>query len=164
MYEGQRDTLLAQQLNVEQARFAVESIQDTAQTVEALRAGAAEGRRALGAGARRLDLAAIDRLQDEMADLADLSAEINGALGQASYAVPDDVDEADLMAELDALEDDMGAEAELGAGGGREAAAAAGGVPSYLAADDEAALLSEHELGLPSAPAAGGQAAPAMPT
>lgn len=38
-----------------------------------------------------------------------------------SYNVPDDVDETDLMAELDALELDMGSEA-----------VSAGGVPSYL--------------------------------
>ena len=55
--------MLAQALNVEQARFAVESIQDTAQTVEALRGGVAEGKRALGQGAKQLDLAAIDRLR-----------------------------------------------------------------------------------------------------
>lgn len=163
MYEGQRDTLCAQQLNVEQARFAVESIQDTAQTVQALKGGVAAGRQALGAQKGQLDLGAIDRLQDEMADLADLSAEINGALGQ-SYAVPDDVDEADLMAELDALEDDMAlggtgeAEGAMGAAG----AGAAGGVPAYLADDDAGLLDAQEQLGLPSAPAGGGHAAPAL--
>lgn len=155
MYEGQRDTLYAQQFNVEQARFAVESIQDTAQTVQALKGGVAAGRQALGAQKGQLDLGAIDRLQDEMADLADLSAEINEAIGQ-SYAVPDDVDEADLMAELDALEDDMA----LGGAGEEATATAAGGVPSYLADDDAGLLDAQEQLGLPSAPA-GGQAAAA---
>jgi charged multivesicular body protein 5 len=164
MYEGQRDTLLSQQLNVEQARFAVDSIQDTAQTVQALKGGLEAGKKALGAHRGALDLAVIDRLQDDMAELADLSAEVNEAIGR-SYAVPEDVDEADLMAELDALEDDMLA-GELGEGGGaaaeRAAAAGAGGVPSYLADDREDAEAAAAELGLPTAPA--GQAAPALPT
>jgi charged multivesicular body protein 5 len=161
MYEGQRDTLHAQQLNVEQARFAVESIQDTAQTVQALRGGVAAGRAALGASKGQLDLGAIDRLQDEMAEMADLSTEINEAIGQ-SYAVPDGVDEADLMAELDALEDDMafgeGAAGERAGGG----ALGAGGVPSYLADEGGGLDAEAQEFGLPAAPA--GQAAPALPT
>lgn len=59
-------------------------------------------------------------LQDELADMADLTNEINEAMGQ-SYAIPDDVDEADLMAELDALEGDLALDETLGASG-----------PSYL--------------------------------
>lgn len=167
MYEGQRDTLHAQQLNVEQARFAVESIQDTAQTVQALRGGVAAGRAALGAHKGQLDLGAIDALQDEMAEMAGLSAEINETLGQ-SYAVPDDVDEADLMAELDALEDDMAfgdGAAAVGGGSGVAAGAygAAGGVPSYLADEAGAGADAEaQEFGLPAAPA--GHAASALPT
>ena len=52
-------------------------------------------------------------------------------MGQ-SFAVPDDVDEADLMAELDALEADMALEPATGA---------AGGVPSYLAEPEELEAL-----------------------
>lgn len=52
--------------------------------------------------------------------LQDITNEINEMMGQ-SFAVPEDVDEADLMAELDALEGDMAAETST-----------AGGVPSYL--------------------------------
>lgn len=48
-----------------------------------------------------------------------MAKEINDAMGR-SYEVPEDVDESDLMAELDALEDDLGAEAVSGA------------TPSYL--------------------------------
>lgn len=58
-------------------------------------------------------------LQDELADMADLTNEINEMMGQ-SYAIPDDVDEADLMAELDALETDLATEEAIGA------------TPSYL--------------------------------
>ncbi|KAL0008154.1 hypothetical protein SO802_009656 [Lithocarpus litseifolius] len=82
----------------------------------------------------------IDNLQDEMMDLMDVSSEIQESLGR-SYNVPDDIDEDDLMGELDALEADMGTEAD--------------GVPSYLQPDTESDLDSE--LNLPSAPT--GQAA-----
>jgi hypothetical protein len=50
-----------------------------------------------------------------------MTNEINEAMGR-SYDVPDDLDEADLMAELDALEEDLATEGP----------AAEGGVPSYL--------------------------------
>lgn len=63
--------------------------------------------------------------------MADLTNEINEAMGQ-SYAIPDDVDEADLMAELDALEGDLALDDAVGASG-----------PSYL---------QEPELELPTAP------------
>lgn len=52
--------------------------------------------------------------------MADLTSEINQMMGQSCYAIPDDVDEEDLMHELDALEDDLSAEPAMGAG------------PSYL--------------------------------
>lgn len=51
--------------------------------------------------------------------MADLTNEINEMMGQ-SYTIPDDVDEADLMAELDALETDLAMEDTVGA------------APSYL--------------------------------
>lgn len=52
--------------------------------------------------------------------MADLTNEINTMMGQTCYAIPDDVDEEDLMHELDALEDDLAAEPAMGA------------TPSYL--------------------------------
>jgi hypothetical protein len=79
-------------------------------------------------------------LQDELADMADLTNEINEAMGQ-SYAIPDDVDEADLMAELDALEGDLALEDAVGASG-----------PSYL---QVRRLLSIALLGVCAAVVAG---------
>jgi hypothetical protein len=52
--------------------------------------------------------------------MADLTNEINQMMGQSCYAIPDDVDEDELMGELDALEDDFAAEEAMGSG------------PSYL--------------------------------
>jgi Snf7 len=49
--------------------------------------------------------------------------EIQEVMGQ-TFGVPDDIDEDELLGELDALEDELAAEAEH--------AETAGGVPSYL--------------------------------
>ncbi|KAG9984071.1 hypothetical protein KCU78_g21004, partial [Aureobasidium melanogenum] len=51
----------------------------------------------------------IDKLQDEMADLMDIGNEIQESISR-SYDVPEDVDEAELDAELEAL----GEEVDLG--------------------------------------------------
>eukprot|EP00775_Hariotina_reticulata_P007837 gene7837-8034_t len=142
MYEQQRETLYNQQFNMEQTRFTVESIQDTVQTVQALKAASSQMKGAMKAN-KELDLNFIDNLQEELADMSDLTNEINEMMGQ-SYAIPDDVDETDLMAELDALEGDLALEEAVGSG------------PSYLqepelpelpAAPNQAA---EEELGLPA--------------
>lgn len=134
MYEQQRDTLLNQQMNMESTKFTVESIQDTVQTVQALKAASSHMKGAMK-GNKELNLSFIDNLQEELADMADLTNEINQMMGQ-SYMVPEDVDEGDLMAELDALEEDLVAEEP-------------GGAPSYLAEPDlpelPAAPQTEHE-------------------
>ena len=64
-----------------------------------------------------------------MAEMMDEFNEINEALGQ-NFSTPDDIDEADLEAELDLLEDEL--EDEVGTGA----------VPSYL----------QQEPAMPSAP------------
>uniref|UniRef100_A0A383VAB0 Charged multivesicular body protein 5 n=1 Tax=Tetradesmus obliquus TaxID=3088 RepID=A0A383VAB0_TETOB len=144
MYEGQRETLYNQQFNMEATRFQVESIQDTVQTVQALKAANSQMKGAMKAN-KELDLSFIDSLQDELADMADLTNEINEAMGQ-NYAIPDDVDEADLMAELDALEGDLALEDAVGASG-----------PSYLQADLMAELDAlEGDLALEDAVGASG--------
>jgi hypothetical protein len=56
--------------------------------------GAAKEMRGTMKAHRELDLNFIDKLQDELADMADLTTEINETLGQ-SFAVPEDVDEVE---------------------------------------------------------------------
>lgn len=51
----------------------------------------------------------------------DMNNEIQDAMSQ-NYALPNEIDEDELMGELDGLEDDLAAELDTGAGG----------VPSYL--------------------------------
>ena len=69
-----------------------------------------------------LNVDAIDKLSDEMADLMGVSADIQESLGR-NYAIPDNIDEDELLGELDALELDMAAEKD---------AAPPDAVPSYL--------------------------------
>mmetsp|Transcript_15763 Transcript_15763/g.27217 ORF Transcript_15763/g.27217 Transcript_15763/m.27217 type:complete len:220 (-) Transcript_15763:360-1019(-) len=132
MYEGQRDQLSAQNFNIQQTQFTVSNIKDTVGTVQALTGASKEMKRMFKEN-KELDLNRIDALQDSMSDMMDLSREINEAMGR-SYDVPDDIDESDLMAELDALEEDMGNEE-----------AVKGAVPSYM---------QEPEMDMPAAPSA----------
>lgn len=120
LYETQRDQIYNQQFNVEQTAFVMENVQDSVHTVQAMKAAGKELRTAFKRN--ELDIAGIEQLQDDMADLMDMHNDIQDVLGQ-SYGVPDDIDESELMGELDALEMDMAQESEYGA---------TSGVPSYL--------------------------------
>lgn len=67
LYENQREQLYNQQFNMEQTSFALESIKDTAQTVQAMKAAGAELKSAFKK--QDLNIDGIEKLQDEMADL-----------------------------------------------------------------------------------------------
>ena len=144
MYEGQREQLYSQQLNLEQVSFATQSARDTAVQVQAMQASAKELKAQFKTKA--FDVDKIDALNDEMADLMDQANEIQEVLGR-NYNVPDDIDEDELLGELDALEDLM-AEEETGEE-----------VPSYLR--DEALPDAPDLQPLPAAGAGGMPAEPA---
>ncbi|GIL51288.1 hypothetical protein Vafri_7315 [Volvox africanus] len=129
LYESQREQLYQQQYNIEQTRFTVDSVKDTVSSVQALKAASKEMKTAFKKN-KELDISYIENMQDEMFDMMDMANEINEAMGR-SYAIPDDVDESDLMAELDALEADLAVE-----DAGKEG-------PSYL---------QEPDLDLPAVP------------
>ncbi|KAJ1704330.1 hypothetical protein LUZ63_004109 [Rhynchospora breviuscula] len=139
MYEGQRDMLYNQTFNLDQVSFATEGIKDAQQTMSAMKSANKE----LKGMMKTVRIEDIDSMQDEMMDLMDVSNEIQESLGR-SYNIPDDIDEDDLMGELDALEEDMGTEADA--------------VPSYLQPDKESDL--EPELNLPTAPIGQANAVP----
>ncbi|XP_039024769.1 vacuolar protein sorting-associated protein 60.2-like isoform X2 [Hibiscus syriacus] len=146
MYEGQRDMLYNQTFNLDQVSFASEGLKDAQQTMSALKSANKE----LKGMMKTVKIQDIDNLQDEMMDMMDMSNEIQETLGR-SYNVPDDIDEdeswavsIDLIQKLDALEADMGTEAD--------------GVPSYLQPDKEEPDL-DAELNLPSAPSGNAAAA-----
>eukprot|EP00249_Psilotum_nudum_P009648 c22064_g1_i1 orf=242-949(-) len=133
MYEDQRDMLYNQTFNLEQVSFATEGIKDAQQTISTMKAANKD----LKGSLKILKINDVDKLQDEMMDLLDISTEIQESLGR-SYNVPDDLDEDELMGELSALEADLGSESQ------------AEGLPSYLQPDKDS--NTEEELNLPSAP------------
>lgn len=102
MYEGQLMTLQQQTWNMEQAAMTTENLKNTMATVDAMKTANKEMKRQYG----KIDINKIETIHDEMEDLIEQANDIGEALGR-SYGVPDEVDEADLAAELEALGDDL---------------------------------------------------------
>jgi charged multivesicular body protein 5 len=144
MYEKQRDMAAGQQFNIDQASFGIESAKANVSTIAAMKAANKELKRTLK---KDLDIDEVDDLADDMAELMDDFDQINEALGR-NFSTPDDLDEADLDAELemlgDELEDELFEENE------------ADSTPSYLlpAQPNHAPQPAEQvdEFGLPAAP------------
>lgn len=116
MYEAQKDNLMQQSWNMEQAGMMQDNLKNVMTTVDAMKTTNKELKKQYG----KIDIDKIEQIQDEMADLMELGNEISESMGRA-YDIPDDVDEAELDAELEAMGEDMAFEQE-----------AAGAVPSYL--------------------------------
>jgi charged multivesicular body protein 5 len=107
MYEQQLEGLRNQSFNMEQTNFATQQLKDTKTTVDAMKTGVKEMKREY----KKVDIGKIEDLHDEMEDMLELAGEVQETLGRA-YGLPDDVDEDDLEAELDALGDDFLADSE----------------------------------------------------
>ncbi|EAQ83742.1 hypothetical protein CHGG_10146 [Chaetomium globosum CBS 148.51] len=120
-YEAQRDQLQSQVWNMEQAQTMQDNLKNTMVTIDALQST----NKALKKEYGKVDVDKIERLQDEMADLLDVGNEIQESLAR-SYDVPEDVDEAELDAELEALGQEVELDREL-AGAGME-----GALPSFM--------------------------------
>jgi len=98
MYEAQLAQLTQQVFNMETAAMATENLRNTMATVDAMKTANQEIRKQYG----KIDIDKIETIHDDMADMLEQANEIQESLGR-SYAVPDEIDEADLEAELDAL-------------------------------------------------------------
>jgi len=98
MYEAQLAQLTQQSFNMESAALATENLRNTMVTVDAMKTANKEIRKQYG----KIDLDKIESMQDEMTDLLEQANEIQETMGR-SYTVPDEIDEADLEAELEAL-------------------------------------------------------------
>jgi len=109
---------MQQSWNMEQAGMMQDNIKNVMTTVDAMKTTNKELKKQYG----KIDVGKIEQMQDEMADLMELGNEISESMGRA-YDVPDDVDEAELDAELEALGEDMMFDQQ---------AESAGGVPSFL--------------------------------
>lgn len=118
MYENQRDQIAGQQFNVDQASFGIESAKANVDTVSAMKHANTQ----LKATMTNLNVDDVADMADDMADLMEDFNEINETLGQ-NFATPYDLDEADLDAELEMLEDELEDE---------ESTTQGVGTPSYL--------------------------------
>merc|ERR1719389_1101375 len=100
MYEKQKEQTINQQFNMDQIMFAQEGLKETADTVSAMK----DANKALKKQFKAININQVEDLQDDMADLLEQAEEVQNAMGR-SYNT-DDIDEADLEAELAAMEDD----------------------------------------------------------
>lgn len=98
MYENQLGQLQQQTFNMEQAAMTTENLKNTMATVDAMRVANKEMKKQY----KGIDIDKIESIHYDMEDLIEQANEIQESLGR-SYGVPDEVDEADLQAELDAL-------------------------------------------------------------
>jgi charged multivesicular body protein 5 len=105
MFEGQRDQLQQQSWNMEQAGMMQDNLKNTMITVDAMKTTTKELKKQYG----KINIDKIERLQDEMADLMDLGNDIQDSISR-SYDVPEDVDEEELDAELEALGEEIALE------------------------------------------------------
>ena len=103
MYEQQRDNMAGQQFNVDQAAFSIESAKATVSTVAAMKSANTELKRTIK---KDLNIDDVEDIADDMAELMEDFNEINEALAQ-NFSTPEDIDEADLEAELDMLGDEL---------------------------------------------------------
>ncbi|CAI7599245.1 hypothetical protein PCG10_002228 [Penicillium crustosum] len=97
-YEAQRDQLSQQSWNMEQAGMMQDNLKNVMTTVDAMKTTTKELKKQYG----KVDVDKIEQMQDEMADLMEVGNEIQESISRA-YDVPEDVDEAELDAELEAL-------------------------------------------------------------
>ncbi|CDR95539.1 Charged multivesicular body protein 5 [Babesia bigemina] len=100
VYETQKEQLCGVQLSVDQSEHVASQLQTAVDVRNALESSVKSTRKQL----KLVNVAKLERLQDEMEDLADYADDINEILSR-SYAVPDDVDENDLELEFSMLEE-----------------------------------------------------------
>ncbi|CDW54004.1 Charged multivesicular body protein 5 [Trichuris trichiura] len=117
MYEGTREQLMQQSFNMEQSNYAIQAMKgtvmlcsgykfekfplDTSVTVEAMKSGLKDMKKHY----KQINIDKIEDLQDNLADMLDEVNEVQDALGR-SYGMPE-VDEDELEAELQALNDEI---------------------------------------------------------
>jgi len=100
-YEQQRDRLMGQQMNIDSAKYAQQSLQDNAQMVSAMKDTA----KTLKSQYKEINIDEVEDIQDEMQDLMEDANEINDILGEAWGM--NDFDENELMDELDGLDNEL---------------------------------------------------------
>ena len=102
MYEKQRDQLSGQLFNIDQTKFAQNNVKETAVMVAAMKATQSE----IKASFKEIKIDDVENLHDDMSDLLEDADEINEIMGR-QYGVPENIDEDELAAELNALDDEI---------------------------------------------------------
>merc|ERR1712232_955326 len=103
MYDTQLGQLMNQQFNVDQVAFAQESMQDTINTVAALKEANTQQKETM----KNFNMDQMEDLFDDMADMMADMEEINEVMGR-NYNV--ECDENELLGELDELDEELAAE------------------------------------------------------
>jgi len=101
MYEAQMEQLMQQSFNMEQSIMATDNLRNTMATVDAPQQSNKDLKRTY----KNVSVDRIERIQDEMEDLLEQSGALQETLSR-SYAMPEDIDEEELEAELEALEEE----------------------------------------------------------
>lgn len=99
-YEKQQDTMMAQQFNIDQLKYTMDTVKDTEVQVKSMKLA----QKTLAKDMKKINIDKVEDMQAELAELYYDTQEIQDIMGRA-YDVPDDIDEMDMMAELDALDD-----------------------------------------------------------
>ncbi|KAK5073082.1 Vacuolar protein-sorting-associated protein 60 [Lithohypha guttulata] len=144
MYESQKDNLMQQSWNMEQAGMMQDNLKNVMTTVDAMKTTNKELKKQYG----KIDLDKIEQIQDEMADLMEIGNEISESMGRA-YDIPDDVDEAELDAELEALGEEMTFEQQAETAGGMPAFMQDEALPTFVDEPPESKKVAEPAGGAP---------------
>lgn len=107
LYEKQKEDLQAQNYNIESVQMTTDNLRNTMATVDAMQSANKEMKKQYG----KLDINKIESIHYDMEDLMEQANEVQESMSR-TYGVPEEVDEADLEAELEALGDDLGMEAD----------------------------------------------------
>ncbi|KAG9010848.1 hypothetical protein FRB90_007611, partial [Tulasnella sp. 427] len=99
LYENQIQGLQQQSFNMESAAMTTENLRNTMATLDAMKQANTEMKRQYG----KIDVDKIEQIHYDMEDMIEQANEIQESLSR-SYGVPDEIDEDELQAELDALE------------------------------------------------------------
>ena len=99
-YEGMKEKTMNQQWNMDQMDMALSGLKETAQTVSAMQ----DQNKELKKEFKKMNISKVEDVMDDMEDLLEQAEEVQNAIGR-SYNT-DDIDEADLEAELAAMESD----------------------------------------------------------
>ena len=155
MYEQQLSQLMATSFNMERTNFAIENAKATHEHISAMR----DASKTLQHQNAAVNLDELEDMQDDFADMLADADEVQDVLGR-SYDMGEDVDEADLDAELSALGDELDMDELEGLGEAEGEHAAAGGQWNPAADFGDAVPASGSAA---AAPASGARPLPSVP-